>query len=100
MSKHTENTRGSKQASHVAELAAENPRLAATLSLLYAELARAQSDEDQEAVQYIKDAIGEVLRGQPKGPIDEPLIQRQRARKPTRRTTRKSSAKPARAAAA
>ena len=52
----------------------DNPRLASSLSVFYAELARAQADGDQEAIQYVRSAIAEAMRGVPDGEIDMPLI--------------------------
>jgi hypothetical protein len=51
-----------------------DPRMAASLAILYAELARAQSDRDAEAVQFANRGIRELLRGVPDGPIDMPLL--------------------------
>jgi hypothetical protein len=58
---------------------AADPRFAASLSVLCAELARAQSDGDQEAVRYAIRAIQEITAGVPGGAIDEPLISRRRS---------------------
>ena len=50
------------------------PFLAKSLSVFYAEMARAQESGDQETVEYVKRAIAEAMRGVPEGEIDEPLM--------------------------
>ena len=61
-----------------------NPRLAASLAVLYAELVRAQADHDAEAVRFINRGIRDVMRGVPDGPIDSALLPLQ-----GRKTTKK-----------
>jgi len=62
-----------------------NPRIAESLSVLYAQLARAQTDHDRQAVRYIRDTIAEAMRGVPDGEIDEPLIPSARRRRKSAR---------------
>jgi hypothetical protein len=51
-----------------------DPRMAASLAVLYAELARAQSSGDAECVEFANRSIRELLQGLPDGPIDLPLL--------------------------
>ncbi len=51
-----------------------DPSLASSLSVFYADLARAQLDDDAEGVQYARNAIAEAMRGIPAGEIDRPLL--------------------------
>jgi hypothetical protein len=51
----------------------KDPRLAAWLAIWYGELALARQDDDQEAVDYIKRAIEELLRP-PDRVMDRPLL--------------------------
>jgi len=58
------------------DLAASDPRMAASVAILYAELARARTDGDEEAVAYAKRAITQAFDPIPSGPIDRPLFGR------------------------
>jgi len=50
-----------------------DPELATYLSIFYAEMAKAQTEGDEETVAYTRSAIAEAMRGVPQGPIDMPL---------------------------
>jgi hypothetical protein len=63
----------------------DNPRLAASLSVFYAELARAQTDDDREGADYARRAIAEAMRGVPHQGIDRPLMPLLRKRGKKRR---------------
>jgi hypothetical protein len=71
----------------------DDPRTAESLSVFYAHLARAQTEGDQEAIQYIRRAIAETMRPIPDGPIDMPLMTalRLRDRKRQRRARKLAS---------
>jgi len=56
------------------DLAASDPRMAASVAILYAELARAQTDGDDQAVAYAKRAIAQAFQPIPSGTIDQPLF--------------------------
>jgi hypothetical protein len=58
----------------------DNPGLASSLSVFYAELARAQAEGDRDGVAYARSAIAEAMRGVPEGDIDVPLLPRLRKR--------------------
>ena len=72
--------RSTSAAAERLELARRDPSTAISLSVLYAELARAQMDGDADAVRYARDAIREATAPLPSGDIDEPLLPRRRAR--------------------
>lgn len=51
-----------------------DPALAGSLSVFYAELARAHSEGDREGMDYARRSIAEAMRGVPEGDFDEPLL--------------------------
>lgn len=60
-----------------------DPEVARSLSVFYAEMARAHQAGDQEMVEYARSAIAEAMRGMPEKNFDMPLLTaiRQRDRK-------------------
>jgi hypothetical protein len=52
----------------------DDPTLASSLSVFYAELARAQTEGDRQGADYARRAIAEAMRGVPEGEIDLPLL--------------------------
>jgi hypothetical protein len=63
----------------------DDPSLANSLSIFFAELARAQLDNDREGIREANRAILEAMRGVPDGPIDAPLLPLLRKRPPKSR---------------
>ena len=66
---------------------ANDPWVAASLAVLYGELAMAQSQRSDRAVAYARRAIQNLLKGVPTGEIDEPLLPLKR---PSARKSKKS----------
>jgi hypothetical protein len=66
--------------SRMLQLAAADPRLAASFSVLYAEMARARSEGDNEAVAYAQRAIADLCKPIGPGRFDRPLFPRRSRR--------------------
>ena len=71
--KSTSKTRGLRRTEAWRSAHSGNTQLSLSLSVLYAELARAQHERDREGIAYIKRAINEAVNGIGLDSIDEPL---------------------------
>jgi hypothetical protein len=77
---------GAKQTlSRMLQLAAADARLAASFSVLYAEMARARSEGDDEAVAYAQRAIADLCKPIGPGRFDRPLFPRRSQRAAAKR---------------